>query len=237
MKLRRKIAWALGYDLLRIRKSSSAEALVRRFFEHVKPDLVLDVGGNEGQFAADALSAPGNHKVVSFEPLSSAHGLISKAAQGNPRWEIAERCAIGEARGVTKINISNFSGSSSLRPMNDTHLKAAPTTGYVGSEDCEIFRIDDIGRQYIKPDDRVLLKIDTQGYEKNVLDGATGIMDQVVAMQIEVALVELYDGETLALDLIRSVLDQGFSVFAFCNGLGEKKTGRLLQADVFFIRT
>ena len=121
--------------------------------------------------------------------------------------------------------------------MNDTHLKAAPTTGYVGSEDCEIFRIDDIGRQYIKPDDRVLLKIDTQGYEKNVLDGATGIMDQVVAMQIEVALVELYDGETLALDLIRSVLDQGFSVFAFCNGLGEKKTGRLLQADVFFIRT
>ncbi|MDO8288415.1 MAG: FkbM family methyltransferase [Parvibaculum sp.] len=237
MKLRRKIAWALGFDLLRIRKSSSAEALVRRFIEQVKPTLVLDVGGNEGQFASDALSAPGTHKVVSFEPLSSAHGMLVEASRGNPRWEVAKRCAIGEASGVTKINISSFSGSSSLRPMNDTHLNAAPNTGYVGEETVDIFRLDDIARQYIKPDDRILLKIDTQGYEQNVLDGATGIMDQVVAMQIEVALVELYSGETLALDLIKGVLDQGFSVFAFCNGFGEKKTGRLLQADVFFIRT
>lgn len=236
MKFRRRLAWSLGFDLLRIRKSSSAEALVRRLMLQTKPSLVFDVGANEGQFAHDALSAPGSHRVVSFEPLSQAHDLISGKASGNARWEIAPRCAIGDEKGSTKINISSFSGSSSLRPMNDTHLKAAPTTGYCGEEPVDVFRLDDIGRSYIKPDDRIYLKIDTQGFEKNVLDGSTGILDQVVALQVEVALVELYEGETLALDLIQSVIDQGFSVYAFCNGFGEKSTGRLLQADVFFLR-
>lgn len=63
-----------------------------------------------------------------------------------------------------------------------------------------------------------------------------GIMSQVVALQVEVAFVELYSGETLAFDIISEVLAQGFSVFAFCNGFREKSSGRLLQADVFFIR-
>lgn len=236
MKFRRRLAWSLGFDLLRIRKSSSAEALVRRLMMQTKPSLVFDIGANEGQFANDALSAPGAHRVVSFEPLSQAHDLISGKASGNERWEIAPRCAIGDEKGSTKINISSFSGSSSLRPMNDTHLKAAPSTAYCGEEPVDVFRLDDIGRSYIKPDDRIYLKIDTQGFEKNVLDGSTGILDQVVALQVEVALVELYEGETLALDLIQSVIDQGFSVYAFCNGFGEKSTGRLLQADVFFLR-
>lgn len=209
---------------------------MRRLIMQTKPTLVFDVGGNEGQFAHDALDAPGGHRVVSFEPLSQAHGLLVDGAARLDRWEVAPRCAIGDVRGSSKINISSFSGSSSLRQMNATHLNAAPSTAYCGEEPVEVYRLDDIGRGYIRPDDRIYLKIDTQGYEKNVLDGASGIMDQVVALQVEVALVELYDGETLALDLIRSVLEQGFSVYAFCNGFGEKSTGRLLQADVFFLR-
>ena len=236
MKLRRRIAWALGYDLLRIRRSSSAEALTRQLLTRVKPSLVFDVGGNEGQFAHDALSSPGQHKVVSFEPLSEAHALMEAKAKDNARWQIAPRCAIGDEKGSSTINISGFSGASSLRGMNDTNLKAAPDTAYCGQETVDVFRLDDIGKSYIKPDDRIYLKIDTQGYEKNVLDGATGIMSQVIGLQVEVAFVELYSGETLAFDIISQILAQGFSIFAFCNGFREKSTGRLLQADVFFIR-
>ena len=236
MKLRRRIAWALGYDLLRIRRSSSAEALTRQLITTVQPSLVFDVGGNEGQFAHDALTSPGQHRVVSFEPLSQAHAMLEAGAKNNARWQIAPRCAIGDERGTSKINISSFSGASSLRGMNDTNLKAAPDTAYCGEESVDVLRLDDIGRSYIKPEDRIYLKVDTQGYEKNVIDGASGILSQVVALQIEVAFVELYNGETLAFDIIPEILAQGFSIFAFCNGFREKSTGRLLQADVFFIR-
>lgn len=237
MKLRRRIAWALGYDLLRIRRSSSAEALTRQLIAKARPSLVFDVGGNEGQFAHDALTSPGQHRVVSFEPLSQAHAIIEAGAKGNARWQIAPRCAIGDEKGTSKINISGFSGASSLRDMNETNLKAAPDTAYCGEESVDVFRLDDIGRAYIKPDDRIYLKVDTQGFEKNVIDGASGIMPQVIAMQIEVAFVELYNGETLAFDIIPEVLLQGFSIFGFFNGFRDKATGRLLQADVYFIRT
>ena len=202
----------------------------------VQPSLVFDVGGNEGQFANDALECSGQHRVVSFEPLSQAHALMEAAAKNNDQWLIAPRCAIGDEKGTSTINISGFSGASSLRSMNDTNLEAAPDTAYCGQESVDVLRLDDIGRTYIRPDDRIYLKIDTQGYEKNVLDGATGIMSQVVALQVEVAFVELYSGETLAFDIISEVLTQGFSIFAFCNGFREKSSGRLLQADVFFIR-
>lgn len=236
MKLRRRIAWALGYDLLRIRKSSSSEALTRQLMMKAQPSLVFDVGGNEGQFAHEALTSPGHHKVVSFEPLSQAHAILEAKAKSVDRWQVAPRCAIGDEKSISKINISSFSGSSSLRGMNETHLKAAPTTAYCGEESVDVLRLDDIGKGYIEPRDRIYLKVDTQGYEKNVLDGATDIMPQVVAMQVEVAFAELYNGETLAFDLIPEVLAQGLSLFGFCNGLREKSTGRLLQADAFFIR-
>tara|TARA_R110000824_G_scaffold390760_2_gene587458 strand:+ start:129407 stop:130117 length:711 start_codon:yes stop_codon:yes gene_type:complete len=236
MKLRRRIAWALGYDLLRIRRGSSAEAVTRQLILRSKPTLVFDVGANEGQFAGDALSARSGHRVVSFEPLSAAHTMIEEKSKNQPRWIVAPRCAIGDVDGSTKINISSFSGSSSLRGMKDAHLDAAPNTAYCGEEPVDVFRLDNIGPGYIEPSDRILLKVDTQGYEKNVLDGASGIMGKVVAIQIEVAFVELYDGETLAFDLIADVLSKGFKIFGFCNGFRDAETGRLLQADVFFIR-
>ncbi len=149
MKLRRRIAWALGYDLLRIRKSSSAEALVRQLMAKVQPSLVFDVGGNEGQFAHDALACSGAHRVVSFEPLSQAHAILENAAKNVSRWLIAPRCAIGDEKGISTINISGFSGASSLRGMNDTNLKAAPDTAYCGQESVDVLRLDDIGKTYI----------------------------------------------------------------------------------------
>src|SRR3569833_3981573 len=106
MKLRRRIAWALGFVFIRIRRSSSAEALVRQLMAKVQPSLGFDVGGNEGQFAHDALACPGQHRVVSFEPLSQAHAILESEAKRDDRWLVAPRCAIGDEKGTSTINIS-----------------------------------------------------------------------------------------------------------------------------------
>lgn len=235
-KFRRRAAWSLGYDLTRIAKGNSDEALFAQLAARVKPDIVLDVGANEGQFAVKALRTRGAFRVISFEPLSSAHDALSQAAKGNQRWIVAPRGALGEANGKATINISGFSQSSSLREMNATHLKAVPESAYCATEEVDIRRLDEAVADFIKPSDRLYLKIDTQGFERNVLDGASGIMGQVCAAQLELSFHELYKGEALALDMIAHMTDLGFHLFALCNGTRDRESGYLLQADGYFIR-
>src|SRR5215470_6869482 len=97
-------------------------------------DVVLDVGANSGQFALALFNAGFTGRIISFEPLSLAHAALSEAAQNHPDWEIAPRCALGAAVGSAVINIAGNSFSSSLRPMLERHLAAAPQSAYVGSE-------------------------------------------------------------------------------------------------------
>ena len=92
---------------------SNHESLVEhtneRFLEQCRDfaiDVVLDVGANTGQFA-QALRAQGYHgHIVSFEPLSDAHAALVAAADSDPLWDVAERCAIGAQDGWAEINIS-----------------------------------------------------------------------------------------------------------------------------------
>ena len=138
---------------------SSAEALTRQLLTKVKPSLVFDGGGNEGQFAHDALSSPGQHKVVSFEPFSEAHALME--AKDNARWQIAPSCDIGDDKGSSTTNISGFSNASSLGGMNDINLKAAPEMAYCGQETVDVFRLDDIGKSDIKSEVRATSSLTT----------------------------------------------------------------------------
>jgi hypothetical protein len=85
-------------------------------------------------------------------------------------------------------------------------------------------------------DGRLFLKVDTQGYEEEVLAGADGIVNSVSAMQLEVSLAPLYQG---APDL-RRILDVceslGFHLHGLIPGFYDEKTGRLLQVDGLFLR-
>lgn len=233
---KKEVAWSLGFDLARIAKGNSSEALTAQLIKFVKPTVILDVGANEGQFARLTLRNSGSFKIVSFEPLTSAYELLSRAATKDKRWIVAPRGAIGDAEGKATINVSVHSGASSLLDLEEAHLRAAPLSAYCGTEEVTVQRLDNAAAAFIKPDDRIYLKIDTQGYEQKVLDGATDLIPQVSAIQIEMSFVELYKGEVLAPALISRVQSLGFHVFGFCNGLRDRASGRLLQADGFFIR-
>jgi hypothetical protein len=43
-------------------------------------------------------------------------------------------------------------------------------------------------------EDRVWLKVDTQGYEAEVFKGATDLLPRISALECELSLVPLYDG-------------------------------------------
>jgi FkbM family methyltransferase len=199
-------------------------------------DLVFDVGANIGQFASELRSVGYGGEIVSFEPLSSAHRVLSKVANRDPNWKVHPRVAIGAHNGEIDINIASNSLSSSVLPMMESHLSAAADSGYIGTERTPIITLDMVAPQYLISCQRPLLKIDTQGFEREVLDGAKKTLPYVQGVYCELSLVPLYDGQHLWMDMIKRLNKEGFTLWSIQRGFTDHRDGRTLQVDASFFR-
>jgi len=103
---------------------------------------------------------------------------LKKEAENDPLWD-TENFVFGNDDGKSEINIAGNSFSSSIFEMLPAHLQAAPKSAYIGKEEISVRKIDSIIVNYYRPEQRLFLKIDTQGYEKNVLEGATSSLDKI----------------------------------------------------------
>lgn len=202
-----------------------------------KIDLVFDVGANVGQFALLARKEGFRGRMVSFEPLPDAHGVLQKKAARDPLWTIHPRCAVGSAEGVTRINVSQNSFSSSLLPMLDAHSSAAPESIYIDQVETGVITLDSVFDSYCQGGDRVFLKIDTQGFEAEVLKGVSSRLSRVTGVQLELSLVPLYEGQELYRHFLDFFEEKGFVLWSLMPGFVDRNTGRLLQFDAVFIRS
>ena len=76
--------------------------------------------------------------------------------------------------------------------------------------------------------------IDTQGFEWEVLDGASDTFVRARGVLCELSLVPLYEGQRLWLDLIERLESAGFVHWSFPKGLTDPRDGRTLQVDAIF---
>ena len=165
-------------------------------------DLVLDVGANTGQFTSEIRQGGYAGRIVSFEPLSQAHAVLQKTSEGDLLWDVYPRCALGDHDGEVEINIAGNSQSSSILPMLESHRSAAPESAYQGKEIVPIKTLDAVAGQYLKDARAAFLKIDTQGFEWQVLDGARDTLPHVKGILVELSLVPLYEGQHLWREVI-----------------------------------
>jgi hypothetical protein len=134
------------------------------------------------------------------------------------------------------MNVSANSVSSSVLPMLDTHADVAPHSRYVTTEDVPATTVDElVSRLGIDPG-TALLKIDVQGYEKSVLDGAPGTLKRFAGVRTELSLTSLYDGQALLPDIVRYLADAGLDLWLIEPGFRDTATRRLLQLDGTFFR-
>lgn len=209
---------------------------MQRLFDFYKINLVFDIGANEGQFGRSLREFGYRGKIVSFEPLSKAHQELSREGGFDSNWVIAPRMAIGRTPGEVIINVAANLESSSILPMSSLHSDAAPTSKYTTTETVVMKTLDDVGIQYYSPDSIALVKIDTQGFEAEVLAGATDVLSRAVGVQLEMSLVELYEGQSGYLELIQIMSTKGFSLVELAPGFSDPRTGHLLQTDGIFVK-
>jgi len=228
--------WArhLGVDVTPYKPGAHPVARRQRLIEHHRIDTVLDVGANTGQFGLELrrqFGYPG--RIVSFEPLSAAFAKLQRAARGDSDWRVLQ-IALGDVPGAQTIHVAGNSESSSILEMLALHVDAAPNSRYTGQETIQVETLDSVFDQFCADAKNIYLKIDTQGYEAQVLRGAARSLERIDMIQVEMSLAPLYAGQALFDDLYADLRGKGYALVGVENNFGDARTGQLLQIDGIF---
>jgi len=227
-----------GWDIHRLSARTNPTFQLLQGLRNFNIDLIMDVGANVGQFALAVRSVGYKGKILSFEPLTSAYSKLCQAADREQNWEVYKRCAVGHFDGEIQINIGRNSVTSSILPIHQKLYLAADGATYVGSETVPIVKLDSVAMEYLsKANGQAFIKIDTQGFEWQVLDGASDTLKQVQGILCELSLTPLYDGQHLWMDIIDRLSSAGFTLWAIQPGFMDPRDGRTLQIDAIFFRT
>lgn len=230
---------AVRYCGMELRRYNPATSESARFMAQLSANninLVLDIGANAGQFGRMLRESGYRGRIVSFEPLSQPREKLLRLSQNDPLWEVAPRAALGSEEGEIEIHVAGNSVSSSALNMLDAHANAAPGSSYIGIERVPLKRLDTFASEYLRNDSVTFIKIDTQGYEDRVLEGASELLKQATGVQLELSLVELYAGQKMYDELIRTVESHGFALWGLASGFADLRNGRTLQIDATFFR-
>lgn len=199
-------------------------------------DAVVDVGANVGQYAQRLRAAGWVGPIFSIEPIPEIHAVLKAQAADDPAWEVAPPVAAGAASGEIVLEVSAESDMSSTLPQSDLLRNISPTSAVQRRVNVPLRRLDEMGLLADRPWRRLFVKIDVQGAEPAVLAGLSGVWKRVQGLQLELALVPLYQGERPWLDLVADLAGRGFAPYLVFPGYFSRALGRQVQLDMVFYR-
>ena len=225
----------LGFDLMRRGSLNHPAGRRIRLLSSLGVDLVVDVGANEGQFARELRSLGYRGQIISVEPLSGPFARLVASARTDPTWSVVQAAAGAAERETEMFVAANRGASSSLLSMLPLHETNAPDARVIGRELVTVRRLDDLLSAEIGAASRPFLKIDVQGFESEVLDGASLVLPRIVGMQVELSLFPVYQDAPTFHELLDRLLREGF-VLAGLEPVFVAADGRVLMVDGIFVR-
>jgi FkbM family methyltransferase len=200
----------------------------------ILPNTILDIGANRGMFTKTSHYVFPDAKIYAFEPLANCYAELKALKTSIPNLETYE-VALSDHAGETVIHKSNYDYSSSLLVMGELHKDAFPHTTGVITESIRMENLDGIlgEKELQRP---MLMKIDVQGYEKFVLDGAVQTLNRCDVIICEMSVLALYKDQALFHDIYIQLIGAGFKYAGNIGELVNPKTSAILQVDGLFIR-
>lgn len=222
----------LGYELTRRHGLLPATTGVD-WLRRLGVRTLVDIGSNEGQFILDFAKALPGTRIFAFEPIEACHRrLVANTAGLDVK---AYHTALGAVAGEAEINVSQNKHSSSILPMEELHRSNFPDSEYVRKEKVRVERLDDVlADAALQP--TVLIKLDVQGFEKNVIDGGTSTFAKADVVIVESIFQSFYVGQWLFDDLHRHFTESGFRFNGFVEQVFDRRNGLPLYGDAIFIR-
>ncbi|HEX4709638.1 MAG TPA: FkbM family methyltransferase [Phenylobacterium sp.] len=190
---------------------------LRQMFDLFKVDAVFDVGANEGQYATQLRRDIGyKGAIISFEPIPEVAARLRAKAEADPLWFVAP-LALDREAGPATFNVMTASTFSSLN-------QPTPDQPDVFEGQNTVARQIEVMRSTVAAElpkwreqlgfSRPFLKMDTQGSDLAVVEGAGDAIQSFVGLQSELAVRHLYEGTRGFAEVLDVYADLGFRLSA-----------------------
>ena len=228
----KKILRSLGLNFRRYDPTHDLSELLRLY----RVETIFDVGANVGASGRYFRNLGFKGRIVSFEPVGQYYKLLAQEASNDPLWTCAN-VALADVESEQEINVSGgFGTASSFMEKTGQTWESAPELEYVGRERVRVSTIDLAALEHYPQGDRLFLKLDVQGYERKVLEGAIKTMPRIIGVRIELSVSQCYEQEPSMNEMMTYLYDLGFRLCAIEEAWSNSQTREVYQMDAVFFR-
>ncbi|MEM7100470.1 MAG: FkbM family methyltransferase [Pseudomonadota bacterium] len=188
---------------------------------------ILDVGANDGAFAAYLQRTFSDVPVFAFEPQEKYQSMLRE--RGFETFCVA----LSDHAGYAQFYETEADAASSLHVTSELCREAYPTTQIAQTTQVQTARLDDL----IPPVDGSLIKIDAQGAELAIIAGAQDHLRTAQIVLIEQTFQVLYEGQALFNEVHAALAELDLSMIGFRGqGVDEHQGGMPLFAHCIYVR-
>jgi FkbM family methyltransferase len=234
-----KIVRSLGYEVVPT-AALEHHAFARhldRVFRDLGIDSVLDVGANRGQYRDFLRHRVGfSGWIVSFEPVPHNAALLRERATSDPRWVI-QGYALGSQDAALPMNIMQPDFLSSFRRPDASKLRLYTERDVFDHVEAVAVRRLDLVLAELRhsyPLANPYLKLDTQGFDLEVIRGASSTLPTVRALQTELSVRPFYQNAPSYREMLDALTERGFEITALCP-VGRDDQLRVIEFDCVMI--
>lgn len=218
-QLKRRIKVALGVPDM----EASLQGMKRRGFG---PRTVIDVGAYTGEWTRMCRALFPDARILMIEPQPGMRPQLEYMAREDAQVSFAPALAGDRSRPAVPFYQAE-SGSSIFRDADG--VPQIPT-------ELPMTTLDAItsGTGFASPD---FLKLDVQGAELAVLEGASAALASAEAILMEVNLLEIYSSVPLLDRAVAFMAERDFRVYDICTFFRRPLDNALWQTDMIFVKS
>jgi FkbM family methyltransferase len=196
--------------------------------------VIFEVGAADGRDAAVYTARCPNADVHAFEPLPANFKKLAQRASNEPRIKAINK-AVSDTNGKAEFHVTALDDASSLLAPTTTGATFDKYTKQVGTINIETITLDNycIDNNIDRID---LLKMDAQGAELKILNGAAKLLDKrsISVIFTEVNFVDIYVGIALYHDIAHFLEEKDYVLHSLYN-FHHDQNGKLTWADAIFV--
>lgn len=228
--------WSHGLDFGRFDPDYTINHFLWTLFEHYQINCVLDVGAHYGEYGQELRQKGFQGHIFSFEPIQENFVKLAEVAQDDPKWHIFD-FALGAQSTTIDINVSKATNFSSFHAPSEYGKQNFSSMHVKTVESVQIKSLAEIFPSLLAQvsSPNIYLKLDTQGWDLEVLAGARDCLQDVVALQSELSLQPIYENMPDWRTALDRFQDSGFVPSAFFTVVRDEML-RLCEIDCVFVR-
>jgi FkbM family methyltransferase len=209
-------------------------------------NCVFDVGAHYGEYGVFLRANGYTGKLLSFEPVTSNFERLRIRAGQDPLWD-TYHLALGATNGTMELKVYHDTQLSSFLGPNEycaSHMGTIEGVTYkepmdlvAGIEQVQVRTLDAIFDELVAgiAEPHVFLKLDTQGYDLEVLRHSRDHVDRIHGLQSEVSIKPIYEAMPSYREAIPAMLQMGFEVTGLFP-VNRDANFRLIEIDCIMIR-